>query len=63
MDASDLIVVNGIVLILGLILFKKNKDIWETPEDYSLSEGLSGKKVIFDDESNQNVMLDIESME
>ena len=49
LGASDVIIVNAFVLIFGLILFKKNKSIWETPEDYSLSEGLSAKKVIFDE--------------
>ena len=53
------------MLILGLILFKKNKEVWETPDDYSLSSGLSAKKVIFDDDSNQNVLegMEVESME
>ena len=55
LDASDIIVLNGVVLIFGLILFKKNRELWETPDNYSLSSGLSAKKVIFDDDSNQNL--------
>lgn len=31
LDASDIIVVNAFLLIIGLILFKKVKEVWETP--------------------------------
>ena len=66
--AIDILIINAIVVLLGLMLFRKSKGSGWLQSDFldadETSEGMRTKKVIFEeDESRGNLDIDVDTME